>query len=88
MDNRAGPGRGKGGKRKRQENGRPKESAGFPLGVRAAYRDRRVAQRVARVYVSAYVCPCVFLDVRARYAPYSARVPPITHDRSRERGSG
>lgn len=61
MDNRAGPGRGKGGKRKRQENGRPKESAGFPLSVRAAYRDRRVAQRVARVYVSAYVCPCVFL---------------------------
>lgn len=66
------------GKRRKKETTRKRQAeripAGFPLGVRAAYRDRRVAQRVARVYVSAHVCPCVFLDVRACYAPYSARV--------------
>jgi len=64
-----------------QENGRPKESTGFPLAVKAAYRDQRVAQRPV-------LYDYMFLLCISMYVLCAARAGTITHDGSRKRGSG
>jgi len=53
-------------KGKRRENGRLKESAGFPLDVKAAYRVARVAQRVDTSIVRVF--PCVSIMGVGMYA--------------------